>query len=44
MSFQIMDDVLDYTLTSEELGKNNLADLKEGHLTAPILFVLEDIK
>jgi geranylgeranyl pyrophosphate synthase len=35
---------MDYTLTSEELGKESLADLKEGHLTAPILLILDDIK
>lgn len=41
MAFQIIDDILDYTQSSEVLGKPSLADLKEGHLTLPILLCLE---
>lgn len=41
MAFQIIDDILDYTQDPETLGKPVLADLKEGHLTLPILICLE---
>lgn len=38
LAFQVMDDILDFTASGEELGKPALADLKEGNLSAPILF------
>ncbi|MGH9382285.1 MAG: polyprenyl synthetase family protein [Thermoanaerobaculia bacterium] len=38
--FQLVDDLLDFTARSEELGKPVLADLKEGKLTLPLLLVL----
>jgi all-trans-nonaprenyl-diphosphate synthase len=41
MAFQIVDDILDYTEAPETLGKPALADLKEGHLTLPILIAIE---
>jgi all-trans-nonaprenyl-diphosphate synthase len=44
MAFQIVDDILDYTEAPETLGKPALADLKEGHLTLPILICLENFK
>lgn len=44
MAFQIVDDILDYTEAPETLGKPALADLKEGHLTLPILISLEHFK
>lgn len=39
--FQIVDDLLDITATSEELGKASGSDLAQGVITAPALFVLE---
>lgn len=42
MAFQIVDDILDYTASSEDLGKPAFADLKEGQITLPVLFALED--
>ncbi|CCH44904.1 Hexaprenyl pyrophosphate synthetase,mitochondrial [Wickerhamomyces ciferrii] len=38
LCFQMVDDILDYTQTSEALGKPGNADLKLGLATAPILF------
>ncbi|MBI4532997.1 MAG: polyprenyl synthetase family protein, partial [Candidatus Melainabacteria bacterium] len=39
--FQVVDDLLDVTQTSIELGKACGADLAQGVITAPALFVLE---
>lgn len=36
--FQVVDDMLDYTLTNAAFGKPSQADLKLGLATAPILF------
>ncbi|KAF3194217.1 coq1 putative hexaprenyl diphosphate synthase [Orbilia oligospora] len=41
LSFQLVDDLLDYTITSGELGKPAQADLKLGLATAPVLFAWE---
>ncbi|EWC47979.1 mitochondrial putative hexaprenyl pyrophosphate synthase [Drechslerella stenobrocha 248] len=41
LSFQLVDDLLDYTVTSSELGKPAQADLKLGLATAPVLFAWE---
>lgn len=41
IAFQIVDDLLDYTATEEEMGKPVLDDLRNGLLTAPILLALE---
>nr|QUE29920.1 preA [Erythrocladia irregularis] len=40
LAFQIIDDVLDITSSSQVLGKPQGADLVNGNLTAPILFTL----
>ena len=40
MAFQMADDLLDYTATAEELGKNPGADLREGKLTLPLIYSL----
>lgn len=41
LSFQIVDDILDFTLSAEQLGKPAGADLAKGNLTAPVIFALE---
>ncbi|CAK9255517.1 unnamed protein product [Sphagnum jensenii] len=41
LAFQIMDDILDFTQTSEQLGKPAGSDLSKGNLTAPVLFALQ---
>lgn len=40
MAFQMADDLLDYTATAEQLGKNPGADLREGKLTLPMIYSL----
>ncbi len=42
MAFQITDDTLDYDAKQAELGKSLGDDFREGKITAPILFALED--
>ena len=41
IAFQIVDDLLDYTATAEELGKPVLDDLRNGLTNAPVLLALE---
>ncbi|KAK9688700.1 hypothetical protein RND81_09G004900 [Saponaria officinalis] len=41
LSFQIVDDILDFTQSSEQLGKPAGADLIKGNLTAPVIYALE---
>lgn len=38
LAFQLVDDMLDYTISGEELGKPAGADLELGLATAPLLF------
>jgi octaprenyl-diphosphate synthase len=38
--FQLVDDLLDFTASEEELGKPVLSDLKEGKLTLPLILLL----
>ncbi len=40
LAFQMADDLLDYTLDSEKLGKAVGADLREGKLTMPVIYAL----
>lgn len=42
LAFQIVDDILDFTATSEVLGKPAGSDLVSGNLTAPVLFAMEE--
>ncbi|MCM3440803.1 heptaprenyl diphosphate synthase component II [Metabacillus halosaccharovorans] len=42
MSFQITDDILDFTSTAEELGKPVGSDLLQGNITLPVLYALEN--
>lgn len=41
LAFQMADDLLDYTLDSTALGKAVGADLREGKLTMPVIYALE---
>lgn len=41
LSFQIVDDILDFTQSAKQLGKPAGADLAKGNLTAPVIFALE---
>jgi len=41
IAFQIIDDVLDFVSTEEEMGKPIGSDLAQGTLTLPAMFVLE---
>lgn len=41
MAFQIIDDVLDYTATDEQIGKKAGNDLKEGLYTLPLLLSMK---
>ncbi|MEX2353593.1 MAG: octaprenyl diphosphate synthase [Gammaproteobacteria bacterium] len=40
MAYQLIDDVLDYSSTSEDLGKNIGDDLAEGKPTLPLLYAM----
>lgn len=42
MSYQIIDDILDFTSTSQQLGKPTGNDLIQGNVTLPILYAMKD--
>ena len=42
MAFQIIDDILDYTSTDEELGKQAGKDIKEGIYTLPLILAIKE--
>lgn len=42
LAFQIVDDIFDFTASTEVLGKPAGSDLASGHLTAPVLYALEE--
>ena len=42
MSFQLVDDLLDLTSTKEAMGKPVASDLKEGKVTLPLCYAMED--
>jgi octaprenyl-diphosphate synthase len=41
LAFQLVDDLLDFTASPEQLGKPVLSDLKEGKVTLPLIFALD---
>jgi octaprenyl-diphosphate synthase len=41
LAFQLVDDLLDFTASPEQIGKPVLSDLKEGKMTLPLIFALE---
>ena len=42
LAFQLVDDLLDFRASSEKLGKPVLSDLKEGKVTLPLIFALQN--
>jgi octaprenyl-diphosphate synthase len=43
IAFQVIDDVLDITMSDEQLGKPSLADFKEGKTTLPYIYLFESL-
>lgn len=44
LAFQVVDDILDFTQSTEQLGKPQGQDLASGNLTAPVIFALSSTK
>lgn len=44
VSVQVVDDILDFTQTAEQLGKPQGQDLASGNLTAPVIYALQQSK
>ncbi|KAB8138485.1 heptaprenyl diphosphate synthase component II [Gracilibacillus oryzae] len=44
MSYQIIDDILDFTGTEKELGKPAGGDLLQGNITLPVLYAMNDVQ
>ncbi len=42
MSYQITDDILDFTASEKELGKPAGGDLLQGNITLPVLYAMQD--
>jgi octaprenyl-diphosphate synthase len=42
LAFQLVDDLLDFTASSEQLGKPVLSDLKEGKVTLPLIYAMQN--
>jgi len=40
LAFQLIDDLLDFTASPDQLGKPVLSDLKEGKVTLPLIYAL----
>jgi octaprenyl-diphosphate synthase len=44
IAFQLADDLFDYILETDDLGKEVGADLKEGKMTLPVIYALRQAK
>jgi all-trans-nonaprenyl-diphosphate synthase len=42
LAFQVVDDILDFTGSDQQLGKPAASDLASGYLTAPVLYAFEE--
>ena len=40
LAFQLVDDLLDFTASAQQLGKPVLSDLKEGKVTLPLIYAM----